>query len=1227
MRRADAVAAGAAALLALVAVSAATAQPHPVDAGWRHAVAVRGDGTVWAWGRNADGQLGSGSPLPADGRCDGVSSAVPVQVITADGSPLVDVVAVAAGQDQSAAVDAAGTVWTWGRTEDGRLGDGAPPDSAAPCRPWAAPVVDAAGRPLADVVAVDSGFEHTVALRRDGTAWAWGGGGSGQLGDGFGRDRAYAVRVVDENFTPLQNLVDVDAGRRFSVALDADGAVWAWGSDEHGQLGDNGDASAAIDWALPVRRIGNLPLPPIRRIAAGRDFALAVDRDGGFWAWGNNGDGQLGDGTRDGSVQAKPIPLPFSHAIAQIAAGQDHAFALTVGGELWAWGDNTYGQLGGRPEGSPFLSLIPIPALDAAGEPLAGLRAITAGRYAGFALHRDSSSVLSWGIDDDELLGRPVPSGPGYDHRPLPVLGADGEPFLLGTATADPVLTVVKRGDGDGDVLSAPAGIDCPAGCAEAVARFDAGARVEVRASEAPGSDFTGFSGGCQGQTCDLTLTHDEVVYAHFEVEPPLAVVSTEPVDGRVGVDLEAPVALLFNRPVVPGPGDPGIALRAPDAAESHPVNLEADPDEPARWRVRPLEPLRTGVEYVLEWPRDAAVDDEGAALPEDFELRFTTRAAASAFLSLGMRKPSIVEGDDQTAWVWLDRTAEVDRTVQLFTEPPGAFDLPPTVVIAAGEVGTPVPLTPLDVDGDQTVRLHAAEVGAAPAVLEIPVMDLEPVAGEGFDYRGCALLGQHFDDGNYDSVFDAGETWDLGIQLANTTGAGVDFQSLCFQALDFGQHELLEPDPCDLGLPLITAELYTHPTPVWMHRDLASDSYHVRIEGIAADVPSFVGHCAFDISNGEPVDYSWLRSSGPDNVFDAGETVRIAYVTPGRLENGADEPPPPVRFWLEDTSGAALWQRTSWANPWVHDWTYVLEFAAPDGPASFTLRSEIHPLPSPIDEPNRDNNEARPFTFATRRPNAAPVPAPIPADLAVEVEQTFELPIDFFDADGDVLSFRLLEAPDGAELDAAPPDRAVVRWTPALDQGPNSAVAFEIEADDAFRGVVTVPFEVEVTYVADLEVSVAGPAAGRGEPWTGTVTVRNRSTARVRAAGVVVTVDAALEDPAWTCTPDDGASCRPAGDGAPVDGTLELPGGSGVTYSITGRVAATATALAVTAALDHPPPYTDPEPGNDAASLEVPAFEPGALIFYDGFEDGVGCRWGAVHGADFGCAPGAPDL
>jgi alpha-tubulin suppressor-like RCC1 family protein len=224
-------------------------EPHPVEvqqlagaiavaAGARHSLAVLADGTVWAWGRNAEGQLGTGSPSGP------VAAPVPV-VVAATGLPLAGAVAVAAGDKHSLALGADGTVWAWGDNQLGQVGQGFFSAPATPSLPAARPVLLGIGPPeaqLPGVRAIACGANHSLALRTDGadagTAWSWGHNVQGQLGTNSFAPSALAVQVVGElGVDFLADVVAVAAGGEHSLALLTRGRAMAWGYNLYGQLG------------------------------------------------------------------------------------------------------------------------------------------------------------------------------------------------------------------------------------------------------------------------------------------------------------------------------------------------------------------------------------------------------------------------------------------------------------------------------------------------------------------------------------------------------------------------------------------------------------------------------------------------------------------------------------------------------------------------------------------------------------------------------------------------------------------------------------------------------------------------------------------------------------------------------------------------------------------------------------------------------------------------------
>ena len=312
-----------------------------------HVVVVRDDGTAWAWGRNGFRQLGY-TPTTTDSR-------IPVQSQEFD-----DIIAVAAGGLHTVALRDDGSVWAWGSNFHGQLGDGTNESSVLRRDP-----VQVEG--LSDIIAVAAGESHSVALRSDGTVWAWGSNREGQLGDGSTTEQHSPVQVRG-----LSNITSIAAGANHTVALRNDGIIWAWGRNLDHQLGDTttilerttpvqvqgiddviyitasdthtlalrGDGS--VWWSTREGFVQQQNRNDITAIAQGRAHTVTLREDGTVWSWGRNNYGQLGDGTtRDGDVSVQALD-----DVVAIAAAGDSTIALRSDGTVWAWGSNERGQLG-----------------------------------------------------------------------------------------------------------------------------------------------------------------------------------------------------------------------------------------------------------------------------------------------------------------------------------------------------------------------------------------------------------------------------------------------------------------------------------------------------------------------------------------------------------------------------------------------------------------------------------------------------------------------------------------------------------------------------------------------------------------------------------------------------------------------------------------------------------------------------------------------------------------
>ena len=296
-----------------------------VAAGDNHSLALKDDGTVWAWGLNTEGQLGIGSTAGTN---------IPVEI-----SGLNQVVAISAGPGHSLAALADGTVWAWGRNGDGQLGIG----TRGGFEDSPVQVLDAAGF-LTGVISVAGGAAHSMALKSDGSVWAWGQNGPGQLGLGlFGPRVLKASQVLNETGTaPLANIVSIGAGFKHSLAVGSDGTPWAWGENFYGQLGHITFGSGT-NANLPVKVV-NLTGVTVVAMEGGSNHTLALTSDGRLFAWGDNSAGKLGNGAA-GNWSVPTLVVDISE-VESMSAGVSHSLAIQKDGTAWGWGFGGNGQLG-----------------------------------------------------------------------------------------------------------------------------------------------------------------------------------------------------------------------------------------------------------------------------------------------------------------------------------------------------------------------------------------------------------------------------------------------------------------------------------------------------------------------------------------------------------------------------------------------------------------------------------------------------------------------------------------------------------------------------------------------------------------------------------------------------------------------------------------------------------------------------------------------------------------
>ena len=270
------------------------------------------DIVAYGWGSNGFGQIGDRTVA---------NKSSPVSVV----GGFTDWTQLTSGRNFSLGIRANGTAWAWGNNNYGRLGDNTTIDKSSP--------VSVVGG-FTDWTQVSAGDDHTLGIRANGTAWAWGLGTNGKLGDGTTVSKLSPISVIGG----FADWIQVSAGGYHSLGLRADNTLWAWGSNNFGQLGNN----TTVNTSSPISVIGYTDWT---QISAATNHSLGLRSDGTLWAWGTNFAGVLGDGTT--TARSSPVSVIGGFTDwTQISASGNFNFAIRANGTLWGWGFNTIGYLG-----------------------------------------------------------------------------------------------------------------------------------------------------------------------------------------------------------------------------------------------------------------------------------------------------------------------------------------------------------------------------------------------------------------------------------------------------------------------------------------------------------------------------------------------------------------------------------------------------------------------------------------------------------------------------------------------------------------------------------------------------------------------------------------------------------------------------------------------------------------------------------------------------------------
>ena len=355
-----------------------------VATGHHHTCAISQQGRVWCWGRNWYGQVGDGTFS---------ERREPIRITSLIG----EFQAVAAGEYHSCALSAAGTVWCWGRNNYGQLGIGSTTSSTVPVA-LSAPMHTGAQ-------AITAGMLHTCALSANGRGFCWGYNFSGQVGDGSTANQTSPVQVGGFG----NNGRAISAGSYHTCGLDRNGRAMCWGWNARGSLGDGTQTNRSV--ATPVLRVPTNS----RMIAAGSSHSCLLAPARRVFCWGDNGNGQLGNGTTNRSLVPIRVPRFRNGGVTGIVAGgwsdsNGHSCAINENGRAMCWGSNGNGQLG---DGTTVRRLRPTLVLNLGSR----VGTVVGGNGAHTCATASLGRLLCWGFNGYGQLG----DGTANTSRTAPV--------------------------------------------------------------------------------------------------------------------------------------------------------------------------------------------------------------------------------------------------------------------------------------------------------------------------------------------------------------------------------------------------------------------------------------------------------------------------------------------------------------------------------------------------------------------------------------------------------------------------------------------------------------------------------------------------------------------------------------------------------------------------------------------------------------------------------------
>ena len=305
-----------------------------LEIGATHTAALKTDGTVWTWGSNSYGQLGTG---------DNINKTMPVKVMDIENA-----IDISVGSYNTVVVKDDGTVWSFGYNGYGQLGDGTSSSRNTPVQ-----VIKQDGKPLEKIVKISAGTNKTIALDENGHVWVWGNTYKSTatklstVNNAIDISPSYVVTQTGKVYTlegeklEIDNILRVSEGTNHALFLTKEGTGYSIGANSNGQLGDGTTASKNSPTVIKTEKSN---LTDIKELKAGAGSSMAIMKNGDTYTWGSNNNNKLG--TTATKNQIYPTKLENVNTSISGDIGTDNGGIIDTQGFVYMWGLGTYGNLG-----------------------------------------------------------------------------------------------------------------------------------------------------------------------------------------------------------------------------------------------------------------------------------------------------------------------------------------------------------------------------------------------------------------------------------------------------------------------------------------------------------------------------------------------------------------------------------------------------------------------------------------------------------------------------------------------------------------------------------------------------------------------------------------------------------------------------------------------------------------------------------------------------------------